>query len=202
MSATATANPREITRDDLIDMEEYGRTRKDRRGALVARKKNRRVELGPYATAYFECYATMWHQVHEMLFIERGGEAQIDDELSAYNPLIPNGHELVATVMFEIDDEVRRKMVLSKLGGVEDTAFLKFAGETITGVPEADVDRTNADGKASSVQFIHFPFTDAQIAAFRESDVEVTLGFTHPDYAHMTILTADVRNELAGDFDG
>lgn len=202
MSATASATPREITRDDLIDMEEYGRTRKDRRGALVARKKNRRVEIGPYATAYFECYATMWHQVHEMLFIERGGEAQIDDELSAYNPLIPNGHELVATVMFEIDDEVRRKMVLSKLGGVEETAFLKFAGETIKGVPETDVDRTNADGKASSVQFIHFPFTDAQIAAFRQSDAEVTLGFSHPEYAHMTILTADVRGELAGDFDG
>ncbi len=199
MSASAT--PREITRDDLIDLEEYGRTRKDRRGALVARKKNRRVELGPYATAYFECYATMWHQVHEMLYIERGGEAQIDDELSAYNPLIPNGHELVATVMFEIDDEVRRKMVLSKLGGVEETAFLNFAGETIAGAPETDVDRTNADGKASSVQFIHFPFTDAQIAAFRQSDAEVTLGFTHPDYAHMTILTADVRTELAGDFD-
>ena len=198
MSATA---PHAITRDDLIDMEEYGRTRKDRRATLVARKKKRRVELGPYATAYFECYATMWHQIHEMLFIERGGEAQIDDELTAYNPLIPNGHELVATVMFEIDDEVRRKMVLSKLGGVEETAFLKFAGETIAGVPEADVDRTNADGKASSVQFIHFPFTDAQIAAFRKSDAEVTLGFTHPDYAHMTILIADVRSELAGDFD-
>ena len=198
MSATA---PYAITRDDLIDMEEYGRTRKDRRATLVARKKNRRVELGPYATAYFECYATMWHQVHEMLFIERGGEAQIDDELSAYNPLIPNGRELVATVMFEIDDEVRRKMVLSKLGGVEETAFLKFAGETIAGVPEADVDRTNADGKASSVQFIHFPFTDAQIAAFAQSGADVTLGFTHPDYAHMTILTDDVRSELAGDFD-
>jgi hypothetical protein len=198
MSAPA---PQSITRDDLIDLEEYGRTRKDRRAALVARKKNRRVELGPYATFYFECYATMWHQVHEMLFIERGGEAQIDDELAAYNPLIPNGHELVVTVMFEIDDEVRRKMVLSKLGGVEETAFLKLDGETITGVPETDVDRTNADGKASSVQFIHFPFTDAQIAAFRRSDAEVTLGFTHPDYAHMTILIADVRNELAGDFD-
>ncbi|MDA0786440.1 MAG: DUF3501 family protein [Proteobacteria bacterium] len=194
--------PHAITRDDLIDMEEYGRTRKDRRAALVARKKNRRVELGPYATAYFECYATMWHQIHEMLYIERGGAAQIDDELSAYNPLIPNGHELVATVMFEIDDEVRRKMVLSKLGGVEETAFVKIDGETITGVPEADVDRTNADGKASSVQFIHFPFTDAQIAAFRQSGAEVTLGFTHPDYAHMTILTDDVRTELAGDFDG
>ena len=193
--------PHAITRDDFIDLEEYGRTRKDRRSALVARKKKRRVELGPYATAYFECYATMWHQIHEMLFIERGGEAQIDDELAAYNPLIPNGRELVATVMFEIDDEVRRKMVLSKLGGVEETAFVKFADETIMGVPEADVDRTNADGKASSVQFIHFPFTDAQVAAFRMSGGEVTLGFTHSDYAHMTILTGDVRGELAGDFD-
>ena len=121
--------PREITRADIIDMEEYGKSRKDRRAALVARKRDRRVDLGPYATAYFECYETMWHQVHEMLFIERGGEEQIDDELSAYNPLIPNGRELVATVMFEIDDEVRRKMVLAKLGGVEETAFLKFGGE-------------------------------------------------------------------------
>ena len=193
--------PREITRADIIDMEEYGRTRKDRRAALVARKRNRRVELGPYATAYFECYETMRHQVHEMLFIERGGEEQIADELSAYNPLIPNGRELVATVMFEIDDEVRRKMVLSKLGGVEETAFLKFAGETVAGVPEEDVDRTNAAGKASSVQFIHFPFTDEQAAVFATTGTEVTLGFTHPDYAHMTILTDDVRGELAGDFD-
>ena len=198
----APAAQHEITRDDLMDMEAYGRARKDRRAALVARKKNRRVELGPYATAYFECYETMWHQIHEMLFIERGGEAQIADELSAYNPLIPDGRELIATVMFEIDDEVRRKMVLSKLGGVEETAFLKFAGETVVGAPEADVDRTTADGKASSVQFIHFPFTDAQVAVFRAPDTEVTLGFTHPEYAHMAVLTPAVRDELAGDFDG
>ena len=197
----SAATPRVITRDDLIDMEAYGRTRKERRAALVARKKNRRVELGPYATAYFECYETMWQQVHEMLFIERGGEEQIDDELAAYNPLIPNGRELVATVMFEIDDEVRRKMVLSKLGGVEETAFLKFGDETVAGVPEADVDRTTADGKASSVQFIHFPFTDAQAAAFCAAETEVTLGFTHPEYAHMTVLTETVRAELAGDLD-
>ncbi|HCP01525.1 MAG: hypothetical protein CL573_02265 [Alphaproteobacteria bacterium] len=195
------ASPRAITRADLIDMEEYGLTRKKRRAALVARKKNRRVELGPYATAYFECYETMWQQVHEMLFIERGGEEQIDDELAAYNPLIPNGRELVATVMFEIDDEVRRRMVLSKLGGVEEMAFLKFAGETVAGVPEADIDRTNVDGKASSVQFIHFPFTDFQAEAFREAGTEATLGFTHPDYAHMTVLTEVVRVELAGDLD-
>jgi len=193
---------REITRNDILDMAEYARSRKERRSAMVARKKNRRVDIGPYAPAYFECYETMWHQVHEMLFIERGGEEQIADELSAYNPLIPNGRELVATVMFEIDDEVRRKMVLAKLGGVEETAVLKFADETLTGVPEADVDRTNADGKASSVQFIHFPLTDAQVAKFCALGTEVTLGFTHPEYGHMTVLPEAMRAELSGDFDG
>ena len=193
---------REITRNDILDMAEYARSRKERRSAMVARKKNRRVDIGPYATAYFECYETMWHQVHEMLFIERGGEEQIADELSAYNPLIPNGRELVATVMFEIDDEVRRKMVLAKLGGVEETAVLKFADETLTGVPEAGVDRTNADGKASSVQFIHFPFTDAQVAKFSAVGTEVTLGFMHPEYGHMTVLPEAMRAELSGDFVG
>jgi hypothetical protein len=195
-----SAEAREITRDDIMDMDEYARTRKERRGALVARKQNRRVAIGPHATAYFECYETMWHQVHEMLYIERGGEEQIADELAAYNPLIPNGRELVATVMFEIDDEVRRRAVLANLGGVEETVFLRFGDETVTGVPEADVDRTTADGKASSVQFIHFPFTDAQAAAFAASGAEVTLGFTHPQYAHMTLLSEAVRGELAGDF--
>ena len=192
---------REITRDDILDIEEYARTRKERRAEVVARKKNRRADIGPHATAYFESYETMWHQVHEMLFIERGGEEQIPDELSAYNPLIPNGRELVTTVMFEIDDPVRRKMVLSKLGGVEETAFLRFAGETVPGVPEADIDRTTADGKASSVQFIHFPFTDEQVGKFRAAGTEVTLGFGHPDYAHMTLLPEAVRAELAEDFD-
>lgn len=192
---------REITRDDIMDLGEYAGIRKARRAELVARKRNRRVDLGPHATAYFECYETMWLQVQEMLYIEKGGEGQIDDELRAYNPLIPQGRELVATVMFEIDDPVRRKMVLGKLGGVEETAFLKFAGETVAGVPEADVDRTTADGKASSVQFIHFPFTDAQVAAFRGPGAEVVLGFSHPAYAHMTTLPEEVRSELAGDFD-
>jgi hypothetical protein len=195
------ASARAITRADIMDMDEYARDRKARRAALVARKRNRRVDIGPHATAYFECYETMWHQVHEMLYIERGGEAQIADELNAYNPLIPNGRELVATVMFEIDDPVRRKMVLSKLGGVEETAFLRFGDATIRSMPEADVDRTSADGKASSVQFIHFPFPDAQVAAFAAPGAEVTLGFSHPEYAHMTVLPEAVRAELAGDFD-
>jgi len=191
----------EITRDDILDMQAYDAIRKERRAEVVNRKKHRRADIGPYATAYFECYDTMLHQVHEMLFIERGGEEQIDDELSAYNPLIPNGRELVTTIMFEIDDPVRRKMVLSKIGGIEETVFMKFDGETVTGEPEADLDRTTADGKASSVQFVHFPFTDEQVARFSTPGTEVTLGFTHPEYAHMTLLPEAVRAELAGDFD-
>ncbi len=136
-----------------------------------------------------------------MLFIEKGGEAQIADELSAYNPLVPKGRELVATVMFEIDDPVRRAAFLAKLGGVEETAFLRLAGETIQGVPEADVDRTSAQGKASSVQFIHFPFSDEQAEAFRRPGAEVVVGFGHPQYGHMAVLPEAVRQALAEDFD-
>jgi hypothetical protein len=191
---------RQITRADILPLAEYGKQRAEFRNRVLAVKRHRRVEVGPVATFYFECYETMWQQIHEMLWIEKGGEEQIEDELRAYNPLIPKGEELVATVMFEIDDPVRRKSFLSRLGGVEDTAFLRFAGETVAGQPEADVDRTNADGKASSVQFIHFPFTPAQIAKFRQAGTEVVLGFNHPNYGHMSMLPEPVRAALAGDF--
>jgi hypothetical protein len=136
-----------------------------------------------------------------MLYIEKGGEAQIEDELRAYNPLIPNGRELVATVMFEIDDPDRRKSFLAKVGGVEHTLFLRFAEETVKGVPEADQERTDETGKASSVHFIHFPFTPAQIAKFRQPGTQVVLGFTHPEYGHMTVLPEGTRAALARDFD-
>lgn len=191
----------EITRDDLISMERYERERASRRQALVAMKKVRRVDVGPVCTFYFENYQTMWHQIHEMLFIEKGGEAQIPDELAAYNPLVPNGRELVATVMFEIDDPARRQAFLAKLGGVEETAFIEVEGERIAGRPEEDVDRTNAAGKASSVQFIHFPFTDAQIAAFRRPGARVVVGLAHPAYRHMAVLDEATRAALAEDFD-
>ena len=142
---------REITRDDIIPMDVYGRERKEWRAKLVSLKKHRRMEVGPVCTFHFENFETMWHQVHEMLFIEKGGEEQVLDELVAYNPLIPNGRELVATVMFEIDEPQRRETFLAKLGGVEETATLQFGGETVTGRAEADVDRTTAAGKASAV---------------------------------------------------
>ena len=195
------AGRHEITRDDIISMERYEAERKERRRALVEAKRKRRLEVGPVCSFYFENYETMWNQIHEMLFIERGGEAQIADELSAYNPLVPKGRELVATVMFEIDEPKRREAFLAKLGGIEDTAFIQIGEEVVTGQAEEDLDRTNAAGKASSVQFIHFPFADAQVAAFRRPGAQVVVGFKHPHYAHMAVMPEDVRAALAGDFD-
>lgn len=195
------AMKRQITREDILPMAAYEAERRELRRDLVAKKKYRRQDVGPVCTFYFENYDTMWAQVHEMLYIERGGEEQIADELSAYNPLIPQGRELVATVMFEIDDAQRRKTFLSKLGGIEETAFFEVDGERIAGKPEEDVDRTTADGKASSVQFIHFPFTDAQVAKFKQPGTRVVLGFSHPEYGHMTILPEEVRAALSKDFD-
>lgn len=191
----------EITRDDIMAMDDYAKIRRERRSEVVALKRNRRMEVGPVAVFYFESYATMWHQVHEMLHIERGGEDQIDDELAAYNPLIPKGDELVATVMFEIDDETRRRNFLGRLGGVEETAFLRFADEKVAGVAETDIDRTTADGKASAVQFIHFPFTASQIEKLRAAGAEAIIGFDHPEYSHMAVMPEAVRAALAEDFD-
>jgi hypothetical protein len=190
----------EITRADILPLDEFAKVRKEKRQALVGIKKNRRIEVGPVATFYFESYDTMWWQIHEMLFIEKGGDEQVADELSAYNPLIPKGREPICTIMFEIDEPVRRATFLSKLGGVEETVFIEFDGETVMGVPEADVDRTSAEGKASSVQFVHFPFTDAQVAKFREKGTQVVIGFRHPQYAHMAIMPDNVRESLATDF--
>jgi hypothetical protein len=195
------AMKREITRVDLMPSAEYAKVRAARRQAVVARKQNRRLEVGPVATFHFEDYDSMLLQVQEMLYIEKGGEAQIADELSAYNPLIPNGRELVATVLFEIDDPVRRKTLLGRLGGIEDTAFIRLGEETVKGTSEADIDRTSADGKASAVQFIHFPFTPGQISKFRQLGAQIIVGFTHPAYGHMVVMPEAVRAALADDFD-
>src|SRR5260370_11220690 len=127
-------------------------------------KRQRRFEVGPFATFYFENYETMWHQVQEMLHIEKGGDAQLEDELAAYNPLIPQGNELVATVMFEIDDPVRRGSVLAKLGGIANHVFLDVAGEQIRGEPDPTRENTSPDSKAPSLQFVRIPFTPDQAA--------------------------------------
>jgi hypothetical protein len=190
----------DITAADILPLAEFAKVRAEKRKEVVAHKRNRRMEIGPVATFYFESYLTMWWQIHEMLFIEKGGDEQVADEIAAYNPLVPKGRELVCTIMFEIDDEIRRRNFLSKLGGIEEKVFMRVGSDMVRGVSEADVDRTTADGKASSVQFIHFPFTDAQVATFRTPGTEIVLGFDHPAYGHMSIMPENVRAALAEDF--
>jgi hypothetical protein len=198
---TIATRKKQITPADILSAAEYAKRRAAMRAEIVQKKKNRRLEVGPFATFYFECYETMLQQVQEMLHIEKGGEAQIADELSAYNPLIPKGSELVATVMFEIDDPIRRGRALGRLGGIEDTMFIKLGEDKIKGVAEADQDRTTAEGKASSVQFVHFPFTREQIASFRSAGQTIIVGMDHENYAHMAVMPDAMRKELAGDFD-
>ena len=192
---------RQINQDDIMDLEAYLSIRKDKRREMSLIKKDRRVEVGPFATFYFESYETMWHQVHEMLAIEKGGAEQVPDELEAYNPLIPQGRELIATVMFEIDDPLRRKTVLSRMGGVEENMYLEVNGERVSGKAEEDVDRTAADGKASSVQFVHFPLSDAQADVLKNSGARVIVGIDHENYSHMAVMSEPTRTALAGDLD-
>ncbi len=191
----------EIPRDDIMTIEAYGAERRARTAAIADIKKDRRMEVGPFVTCYFENFDTMWFQVHEMLYIEKGGEDQIPDELGAYNPLIPKGNELVITMMIEIGDADRRARELARLGGIEETISITVGEETIRGVAETDVDRTNAAGKASSVQFIHFPFTPAQIAAFRDPDTHAALSIGHENYGHIAVIPKNTRTALSGDFD-
>ncbi len=190
----------EITSEDILSLDDYEKIREQRRGEIVAKKKLRRLAVGPYATFYFESFDTMWYQIQEMLRIEKGGDAQLVDELAAYNPLIPNGKELVATVMFEIDNADIRTAFLNGLGGVEDCMKIEINGQEVVAIPEQDVDRTSADGKASSVQFVHFNFSEDQIAKFREDNARVTVGINHPKYGHMTVLSDESRAALADDF--
>ncbi len=191
---------RKIEPSVIIPLAEYGPLRAERRKRMSEVKKDRRLEVGPFATFYFESYDTMLHQVQEMLFIEKGGAEQLPDELAAYNPLIPQGSELVATVMFEIDEPIRRARVLGMLGGVEHKAFLRVGADTIRGVAEEDQDRTRDDGKASSVQFMRFPFAAAQVEAFRSGAGDVIVGFDHANYGHMAVMPPAVRQALSRDF--
>ena len=193
---------RALSREDILPVEQYARERAERRRQSAALKRNRRIEVRPFATFYFENFATMWQQVHEMLYIERGGEAQIEDELRAYNPLIPKGSELVATVMFEIDDPLRRASVLARLGGIENCLFIDVGSERIRGVPEEDRENTREDDdKASSVQFVHFPFTAALKARFATPGTQILVGFDHPNYGHLAVMPETVRAALTEDFD-
>ena len=191
---------RQIEKKDLMSADSYAQSRKKIRKNLVEFKKNRRIALGPYATFYFESFETMVAQIQEMLHIEKGGDEQLKDELTAYNPLVPDGNELTATLMFEIDNPISRGAFLSKVGGIEEKIFIKIDNELVKATPEDDVDRTTAEGKASSVQFIHFKLNDNLIAKFKSGSANVELGIDHREYAHTTKLTENNIKSLSADF--
>jgi len=189
-----------IEKEDLLPSDVYAKSRKQIRKDLVEFKKDRRIALGPYATFYFESFETMVAQVQEMLHIEKGGDEQLKDELIAYNPLVPNGKELTATLMFEIDNPISRSAFLGKVGGIEEKIFIKINDEIIKAVPEEDVDRTSAEGKASSVQFIHFKLNDDQISKFKSDTATIELGINHKEYTHTTRLAENSVKSLCADF--
>jgi hypothetical protein len=191
---------RRITKADLLPDAEFALVRRERRAALLPLKRLRRVDLGPLCTVYFESYETMLFQIQEMLLIEKGGQDQIPDELAAYNPLIPQGSELVATVMFEIDDPIRRASILARLGGVEDTFFLRIGDERVAGLPEGDVERTRDDGKTSAIHFLRFALEPRHLAVFRDPATEILIGCGHERYSHLAGLSPATRAELSRDF--
>ena len=191
---------REVTKSDLMPIEEYSKKRKTIRKEIVNYKKNRRIPLGPFANFYFESYETMKAQIQEMLYIEKGGDEQLKDELAAYNPLIPNGKELVATLMFEIDNPALRLDFLNKVGGIEEKVYIKIGKDKIIAIPEKDLDRTSDEGKASSVQFIHFNFSEEQIKNFNDINNEIIIGIDHKLYNHMSKISEETRKALSKDF--
>jgi len=195
-----TRENRIVEKSDLMPADQYVKIRKKFRNELVEFKKKRRVSIGPYATFYFECFETMCGQIQEMLHIEKGGEEQLKDELKAYNPLVPKGKELVATLMFEIDNPLSRTEFLNKVGGIEKKVFIKVNNEKINSIPENDVDRTSSEGKASSVQFIHFNFSDKQIDKFKDLNNEIFLGIEHSLYNHITKISEETKKALIFDF--
>ena len=191
---------REIQKQDILPLDLYTKQRKELRKNIVEFKKYRRISVGPYATFYFESYETMLAQVQEMLYIEKGGEEQLKDELTAYNPLIPNVKELIATLMFEIDNPISRATFLAKVGGIENHVFLKIDGDVIKAIPEEDVDRTSSEGKASSVQFVHFKFDEKQIEQFKSGFSKIEIGIDHIEYSHLTKLNDISVKSLSQDF--
>ena len=191
---------RKITPEDLLSIADYDLRRKALKQNLLPVKRQRRIEVGPFATFYFENYATMWLQVQEMLRIEKGGSEQIAGELEAYNPLIPQGEELIATLMLEIADANRRHSTLLTLGGIEESVFLEIGKDVIHATPTEYDDRTTPDGKTSSVHWLRFRLTPEQIIRFRDGSEKVVLGVSHKNYGHMAVLNAEARAALAKDF--
>lgn len=187
-----------ITDDDIMALEQYEIIRADKRQEAILRKKLTRVSVGPNATAIFETWDSMWLQIQEMLRIEKGGSAQVPDEIAAYDPMVPKGKELTATVLFEVPDPVRRDAFLRTIGGVEDKIAIHVGGEVLRARAEGDVERTReSDGKASAVHFMHFDFTPTAIAAWKAESGTAMLVIDHVNYGHATLFSDEARRFLA-----
>ena len=193
-------NKRIISLDDIISNEEYGNIRSSKRREMIEFKKFRRIDVGPVASLYFESRDTMIYQIQEMAYVEKITREELNEELASYNPLVPNGRELTATMMIEIDDPLRRKNFLSRLGGVEEKVKIVIGDIEIYADYEKDVDRTTSEGKASAVHFLHFKFNDELVEAFKNKENIIQIGIDHEAYGHLSIVSDRVREELAKEF--
>lgn len=195
-----TLIPNRLTRDDLYTLEQYATRRPAFRAQVLAHKKNRTVHLGPHMTLIFEDRLTVQYQVQEMLRIERIFEAEgIEDELAAYNPLIPDGTNLKATLMIEYPDPAVRARELARLKHIEDQLYVEVSGAGRSrAVADEDLDRSNAS-KTSAVHFVRFELNETQIASWR-AGAAVSIGVDDERYGHASQLPLAVRTALAMDF--
>jgi hypothetical protein len=189
-----------IERNSLLTLEAYAKERPAFRARAVAHKRARTVHVGEHLTLLFEDELTMRYQVQEMLHAEKMfEEAGIQDELDTYNPLIPDGSNLKATMLIEYEDENARRDALARLKGIEDRVWLRVAGlPAVHAIADEDLERENAD-KTSSVHFLRFELTPPMIAAFRQGG-PVTIGVDHSAYQAHVQLADPVREALARDF--
>jgi len=185
---------------DIVSNEVYSKQRKEIRTEIIKLKKYRRIDVGPVISLYFENKETMIYQIQEMALTENIKPEDLKNEIDAYSPLVPRGEELVATLMIEIDDVIRRKNFLARLGGIEQKVKIIIGKEIIYAKAEEDLDRTTADGKASSVHFLHFNFTQDLIKKFKSTDEIIQVGIEHDHYGHMAILSKNNLDALSKDF--
>jgi len=189
---------RSITADDILSPEDYELIRKDKKSEAIERKKLTRLHVGPHAVVLFETWDSMWLQIQEMLRIEKGGEAQLADELAAYDPMVPKGSELTATVLFEVEHPVRRDAFLRTIGGIEGHFALHVGPHIVKARQEGDVERTRErDNKASAVHFFHFDFTPEAIAAWKSGEGKAMLVIDHPNYGHAAMIGETTRDYLS-----
>jgi hypothetical protein len=191
-----------LTRDDLYSLEYYAEKRTDIRAQVMAHKKNRKVHAGPVATLYFEDRMTMQYQIQEMLRVERIFEAGgIEEELGAYNPLIPDGSNWKATFMIEEPDVEKRHKLLSTLVGIEDRVWVRVAGnEPVFALADEDMER-DTEEKTSAVHFLRFELSEKMVADLRQG-ASLGVGIDHQHYAYGVEPVAEpVRESLLADLD-